>query len=71
MAEEMLWKKRKQEMSVGDTGMGISVLSKMIKEDLFGKVTVDQRPESEEVSHVDKWGEEVLTRQRPLRRVHV
>ena len=51
--------------------MGISVLSKMIKEDLFGKVTVDQRPESEEVSHVDKWGEEVLTRQRPLRRVHV
>ena len=42
-------------MSVGDTGMGGSVLSKMIKEDLFGKVTVVQRPESEEVSHVNKW----------------
>ena len=55
MAEEMLWKKRKQEMSVGDTGMGGSVLSKMIKEDLFGKVTVVQRPESKEVSHVNKW----------------
>ena len=55
MAEEMLWKKRKQERSVGNTGMGVSVLSRMIKEDLSEKVTVVQRPESEEVNHVNKW----------------
>ena len=54
MAEKMLWKKRKQERSVGNTGMGVSVL-RMIKEDLSEKVTVVQRPESEEVNHVNKW----------------
>ena len=42
-------------MSVGNKGMGVSVLSKMIKEDLSGKVTVVQRSESGEVSHVNKW----------------
>ena len=34
--------------------MGVSVL-RMIKEDLSEKVTVVQRPESEEVNHVNKW----------------
>ena len=45
---------------------GVSVLSRMVKEDLSGNVTVVQRPEGEEgVSHVNKWEKKLYQAESP------